>query len=71
MADNQEVETPISEAYFKTVGRIGDTPEAYRVRDMERALRKLTIVLRDRHHGRMPDDVQAAYDGALRALLIK
>lgn len=32
--------------------------------ELHDTLRGLYMALRDRHHGRMPDDVQAAYDKA-------
>lgn len=36
--------------------------------ELEAALRKLAGVLKERHHGRMPAEVQEAYDGAWDAL---
>ena len=36
--------------------------------ELHDTLRGLYMALRDRHHGRMPDDVQAAYDKAGKLL---
>ena len=69
MVDMNDIPPEIAEAYQKNVleptrQRMQEARFVYPLDVTMEALRELHTVLKQRHYGRMPDEVQAAYDKA-------